>query len=156
MKLDANQEISHTMAHYLLAIHKLKETRGFARVTDIAKYLKITKGSVSTALKGLRERGLAQEEEDCKFLKLTAKGREEVLRILSTRILIFHFLRDIIGVSEKNAARESCLTEHILGKETCEKILQYIKKISNSEKKKDLSAWPNANINLSNLEISIQ
>ena len=44
-----DHELSHSMAHYLLTIHKLKESKGYARVTDIAKDLGLTKGSVSTA-----------------------------------------------------------------------------------------------------------
>ena len=32
-------ELTHSMAHYLLTIHKLREEKGYARVTDIAKEL---------------------------------------------------------------------------------------------------------------------
>ncbi len=39
MKDPTDNELSHSMVHYLLTIHKLKENRGFARVTDIAKDL---------------------------------------------------------------------------------------------------------------------
>ena len=37
------KDLSHSMTHYLLTIHKLKEQRGFARVTDIARELGLTK-----------------------------------------------------------------------------------------------------------------
>lgn len=66
------------MVHYLLTIHKLKENRGFARVTDIAKDLDLTKGSVSTMLNNLKKKGLIQEEDECKFVVLTELGHEEV------------------------------------------------------------------------------
>lgn len=94
------QSLSHSMVHYLLTIHKLKEARGFARVTDIAKELELTKGSVSTALNGLKKKELVTEEEDCKFLLLTEKGHDEVHRILSSRTLLYYFLKDFVGVSE--------------------------------------------------------
>ncbi len=97
-------ELSHSMAHYLLTIHKLKEGRGFARVTDIAKDLKLTKGSVSTALNNLKKKGFVTEEEDCKFLILTEKGHDEVHRILSSRTLLFYFLKDFVGVSDDCSA----------------------------------------------------
>ncbi len=42
----SDNELTHSMAHYLLTIHKLKEEKGYARVTDIAKELGLTKGSV--------------------------------------------------------------------------------------------------------------
>ena len=49
-------ELSHSMTHYLLTIHKLKEDRGFARVTDIARELNLTKGSVSNCYQQLEEK----------------------------------------------------------------------------------------------------
>ena len=49
-------DLSHSMTHYLLTIHKLKEDRGFARVTDIARELNLTKGSVSTAINNLKKK----------------------------------------------------------------------------------------------------
>jgi|SRR5690606_22999490 len=123
-------ELSHSMVHYLLTIHKLKESRGFARVTDIAKDLNLTKGSVSTALNNLKKRGLVQEEEDCKFLVLTDIGHKEVHRILSARTLLFYFLKDFIGVSEDVAEKDSCLMEHLMSSETSEKFFEFMKKLS--------------------------
>ena len=66
-------ELSHSAAHHLLSIHELRRQSGYARVSDIAKHLSITKGSVSTAMKLLKERGYVQEDHN-KFLELTEKG----------------------------------------------------------------------------------
>lgn len=126
----AVEDLSHSMVHYLLAIHKLKENRGFARVTDIAKELNLTKGSVSTALNNLKKRGLVEEEEECKFVILTELGHDEVHKILSSRTLLFYFLRDFVGVSEESAQRDSCLMEHLLGQETVEKFFQFMKDLT--------------------------
>ncbi|OUR93464.1 hypothetical protein A9Q84_18495 [Halobacteriovorax marinus] len=123
-------ELSHSMAHYLLTIHKLKEGRGFARVTDIAKDLNLTKGSVSTALNNLKKKGLVTEEEDCKFLVLTEKGHDEVHRILSSRTLLFYFLKDFVGVSEETADRDSCLMEHLMSSETSYKFFDFMKNLA--------------------------
>ena len=46
-------EISHSAAHYLLAIDELHEDMGYARSIDIARELDITAGSCSTGLKSL-------------------------------------------------------------------------------------------------------
>lgn len=123
-------ELSHSMVHYLLTIHKLKEGRGFARVTDIAKELGLTKGSVSTAINNLKKRGLVEEEEDCKFLILTALGHDEVHRILSSRTLLFYFLKDFVGVSEQVAERDSCLMEHLMSPETNDKFFKFMKDLA--------------------------
>jgi DtxR family Mn-dependent transcriptional regulator len=123
-------DLSHSMVHYLLTIHKLKEGKGYARVTDIAKELKLTKGSVSTAVNNLKKRDLVTEEEDSKFLLLTDSGHDEVHRILSSRTLLFYFLRDFVGVSEDTAENDSCQMELLLvlarslkGKESYQSLL---------------------------------
>ena len=70
-------ELSHSAAHHLMAIHQLRKEHGYARVSDIAKHLSITKGSVSTAMKHLKERGYVQEDPN-RFLELTERGLEVV------------------------------------------------------------------------------
>ncbi len=122
--------LSHSMVHYLLTIHKLKEVRGFARVTDIAKDLKLTKGSVSTAINNLKKRALVSEEEDCKFLVLTEEGHSVVHKILSSRLLLYHFLKDVLNVSDSVAKHDACLMEHLISSETCEKFFLFMKKSS--------------------------
>ena len=123
-------ELSHSMVHYLLTIHKLKESRGFARVTDIAKDLGLTKGSVSTAVNNLKKKNLVEEEEDCKFLVLTSEGHSEVHRILSARTLLYYFLKDFVGVSEQTAENDSCLMEHLMSSETSEKFFHFMKDLA--------------------------
>lgn len=117
------------MVHYLLTIHKLKEEKGYARVTDIARDLNLTKGSVSTALNNLKKRELVEEEQDSKFLLLTDTGHTEVHRILSSRTLLFYFLRDFVGVSEETAEKDSCLMEHLMSRETSERFFDFMKKL---------------------------
>ena len=51
--------ITHSAAHHLLAVMDLRKDRGYARVTDVAKYLNITTGSASTNLKNLKQKGHA-------------------------------------------------------------------------------------------------
>ena len=123
-----SQELSHSMVHYLLTIHKLKETKGYARVTDIAKELGLTKGSVSTSLNNLKSKSLIEEEEGSKFVILSPKGHEEVHQILTSRSLLFYFSKDFVGVSKDVALRDACLMEHLLSKEAREKFFNYIKK----------------------------
>jgi DtxR family Mn-dependent transcriptional regulator len=125
-----DSELSHSMVHYLLTIHKLKEQRGYARVTDIAIELKLTKGSVSTALNNLKKKGLVEEEENSKFLLLTGAGHDEVHNILSARTLIFYFLKDFIGVSKEIAEKDSCAMEHLMSKETSEKFFTFMKDLA--------------------------
>lgn len=128
-----DHDLSHSMAHYLLTIHKLKEFKGYARVTDIAKDLGLTKGSVSTALNNLKKRGLVAEEEDSKFLSLSNAGHDVVHNILTTRTLLFYFLKDFLKVSDENAHQDSCLMEHLMCDETREKLFEFMQSLSSKD-----------------------
>lgn len=129
-----DNDLTHSMVHYLLAIHKLKESKGYARVTDIAHEMGLTKGSVSTALTNLKKRDLVTEDES-KFLSLSSSGHEAVHGILSSRTLLFYFLKDIIGVNEEVAHKDSCLMEHLMSTETREKFFNFMKTICSEELK---------------------
>jgi Mn-dependent DtxR family transcriptional regulator len=127
-----DNDLTHSMVHYLLAIHKLKETKGYARVTDIANEMGLTKGSVSTALSNLRKRELVLEDES-KFLSLSQTGHHAVHDILSSRTLLFYFLKDIVGVSEDTAHKDSCLMEHLMSEETRNLFFGFMKDLINGE-----------------------
>ena len=66
--------LTHSAAHYLMTIRDLLESQGYARVTDIAKRLNITRGSCSISLKPLKKRGLVVEDPN-KFLTLSEEGK---------------------------------------------------------------------------------
>lgn len=125
-----NPEMSHSMVHYLLTIHKLKESLGYARNTDIAKELNLTKGSVSIAINNLKKKGFVVEEDNSKFLKLTAKAHSEVHQILTSRTLLFYFLKDFVGVDPSTAENEACQMEHLMSEETSLKFFKFMKKLA--------------------------
>lgn len=129
-KDSVENELSHSMVHYLLTIHKLKENRGFARVTDIAKDLELTKGSVSTMLNNLKKKGFIKEEDECKFVVLTEDGHNEVHKILSSRTLIYYFLKDFVGVDEATAENDSCQMEHLMSEKTNQKFFEFMKNLA--------------------------
>jgi DtxR family Mn-dependent transcriptional regulator len=89
----------------------------------------LTKGSVSIALGNLKKRDLVIEDES-KFLSLSQLGHDEVHSILTSRTLLFYFLKDILGVESDTAHKDSCLMEHLLSPETREKFFSFMKAAS--------------------------
>lgn len=130
----SDSDLTHSMAHYLLTIHKLKEEKGYARVTDIAKEMGLTKGSVSTALNNLKKKELVTED-DSKFLSLSELGHTEVHSILTSRTLLYYFLKDVLKVDDEIAHKDSCLMEHLLSEETREKFFQFMKIVTKTPDK---------------------
>ena len=126
--------LSHSMAHYLLTIHKLKENLGYARVTDIAKEMKLSKATVSRGLINLLKKELVIENN--KFYSLSENGHEKVHNILSSRTLLYYFLKDILNVEDETAHKDSCLIEHLISHETREKFFNFMKDFYNSKDNK--------------------
>ena len=117
-------DITHSAAHHLLAILELREKRGYARVTDVAKDLQITTGSASINLKALKAKNLIVEDEN-KFLSLSPQG-EAIARAVHMRKNILHeFLVKILNVSPEQAEIDSCKTEHLISAETSQKLQEF-------------------------------
>lgn len=118
--------ITHSAAHYLMTIHHLLADNGYARVTDIAKRLNITRGSCSISLKPLKRRGLVVEDEN-RFLRLSESGKRIAEMVeLNDELLEFLF-RDILGVSEEQAEIDACKIEHLLSIETSMALANFVK-----------------------------
>ena len=119
-------DITHSAAHHLLAILNLKEQRGYARVTDVAKELNITTGSASTNLKGLKAKGLIVEDDN-RFLTLSSTGESLARAVVARKKIFQHFLVDILKVSPEQAEIDACKTEHLLSAETARKLDKFLK-----------------------------
>lgn len=117
-------EITHSAAHHLLAIQELTSKRGYSRVTDVAKFLEITTGSASTNLKSLKQKGLVNEDDN-RFLRLSAEGMKLAEAILSRRQILEEFFREVLGVSDMIAEIDACKTEHLLSMETTAKMARF-------------------------------
>jgi DtxR family transcriptional regulator, Mn-dependent transcriptional regulator len=113
--------ITHSAAHHLTAILELREKRGYARVTDVAKHLNITTGSASTNLKGLEGKGLLAKDENG-FLALSKEG-EAIARAVNDRKRILEkFYIEVLHVTPEQAEIDSCKTEHLISTETALKL----------------------------------
>ncbi len=121
----ASNEVTHSVAHYLTAMHRLHRERGYARVSDLAKELEVTKGSVSVQVKHLKEKGLVVEDEN-RFLRLTESGGAIAREVIHNRQLLIRFLIEVLGVKEDLAEIDACKIEHLLSKETCDQLLAMV------------------------------
>jgi Mn-dependent DtxR family transcriptional regulator len=119
-------ELSHSAAHHLMAIHELRTEHGYARVSDIAKHLRITKGSVSTAMKHLKERGYVQEDPN-RFLELTEQGLKVVQETEATRLVVQRFLSDALGMDEDDAMIDACKVEHLISTEARARLVLFLR-----------------------------
>lgn len=108
--------IRESAEDYLEQILILLETKGYARSTDIAEGLEVTKPSVSVAMKRLRENGFIHMEKRGR-ISLTDKGFVIARRIYDRHKTLTRFLVSL-GVDEQTARRDACKMEHDLSEDS--------------------------------------
>ncbi len=125
--------LTHSAAHYLMTIHELLASQGYARVTDIAKRLNITRGSCSISLKPLKKRGLVVEDAN-KFLNLSEEGRRLAEVVERNDELLEIFFREVLGMDREQAEVDACKIEHLLSLEASVRLCQFIETIRSGQK----------------------
>ncbi len=125
-------QITHSAAHYLMTINTLLAEHGYARVTDIAKHLNITRGSCSISLRPLKRRGLVLEDEN-KFLQLSDEGKRLAELVERNDELLVTFFRDVLDVDPDQAEIDACKIEHLLSIQTSVKLASFLE-LMKSEK----------------------
>ena len=109
---------------YLEQILVLLEEKGYARSTDIAESLGVTKPSVSVAMKKLRENGYIRMSTD-NLISLTDKGYAIARKIYDRHQALTKYLVQL-GVPEEIAREDACKVEHDLSEESFEAICRQI------------------------------
>jgi Mn-dependent DtxR family transcriptional regulator len=105
---------------YLERIHELIESKGYARVSDIATALRLTRPSVSLMVQRLSKLGFVSYEK-YRGLTLTSKGRDIAIRIQSRHVILTEFFT-LLGLERHVVARDVEGIEHHLSPESLEKL----------------------------------
>lgn len=124
-EFEAN-ELTHSAAHHLLAIHEVGAAYGgWARVSDIARRLNITRGSVSINLRTLKKRGWVQTDEH-RLVRLSPKGLRVVRSVMARRVIVKTFLGQVLAVPEAQAEIDSCKIEHLISQSTGQRLVHFL------------------------------
>lgn len=118
--------VTHSAAHYLMTIRHLLDDNGYARVTDIARRLNITRGSCSISLKPLKKRGLVVEDEN-RFLRLSEEGMRIAEMVELNDELLETLFSDVLGVDQDQSEIDACKIEHLLSIETSIALASFIR-----------------------------
>ena len=116
--------ITATIEDYLESILFISEDKGFAQVTEIANFLKVSKASVTEMVSKLKKHKLVQYEK-YGTITLTEEGNE-IAEKVKNRHEIWKTFLTLIGVESEIANIDCCLLEHNLSKETVENLERFI------------------------------
>lgn len=121
-------DLSESMENYLETILDLEKTNKVARAKDIADQLELQRGTVSGALKALKEKGLINYSP-YSFITLTSEGREIAELIHRRHQTLYDFLNNVLQIEPEKADKTACRMEHAIDEETLERLVAFIEYI---------------------------
>jgi len=130
-EFEAN-DLTHSAAHHLVAIYEVGLAYGgWARVSDVARQLNITRGSVSINLRALKKRGWLETDQH-RLVKLTEEGLAVARSVMAKRVILKTFLSDVLGVSDEQAEIDSCKIEHLISDSTGQRLTQFLRFVTSA------------------------
>ena len=120
----ASQGLSATLEDYLEAISRLVAQDGVARVRDIAAEMSVHKSTVTSALKGLAEKGLVNYSP-YEVITFTSKGKKAAAEVTRRHEIIQRFLADVLSVGEDVAEANACRMEHVVDGEVLDRLAMF-------------------------------
>ena len=112
--------LSSAMEDYLEAVFMLQKRKGYVRCVDVADQLGVKKPSVSRAVKELSKSGHIMKTANG-TLSLTEQGLQLAEQIYEKHRFFTKQLIDA-GVDPKTAESDACRIEHVISKETFERL----------------------------------
>ncbi|MBQ8181318.1 MAG: metal-dependent transcriptional regulator [Ruminococcus sp.] len=111
---------------YLSAIKELSETTDSLRCVHIARYLGVSRPSVSKMLRCLANSGLVYEDY-CNSVVLTPEGRAAVGEIFSSYGEIYTFFHSFLKLPHEEAHEQALRFISEFPKDTCERLRKIVK-----------------------------
>ena len=121
-----NNPLSHSMAHYLMAIDSLRNELGYARSTDVAEMLEVSRGAASMALQQLKKRGWVAEDPN-RMLLLTDEGKRIANLVENNFVILSKFFENVLHIDKAVASGDACKMEHLMSIETGQRLLQLVR-----------------------------
>lgn len=132
MAAEVAEKLSASLEDYLEAIYNLAEGQEVARSKDIAEATKVSRASVTGALKTLSEKGLVHYKP-YGYATLTEKGEQIARRVVRRHEILARFFEDVLGADSLRAQTVACRAEHTLGPEITARMMAFIEFVSQTQ-----------------------
>ena len=121
-------KLTPALEDYLETLWEILQHKKVAQISEVAERRSVNVTSVTPAMKRLKKMGLVDYVARA-YVDLTPAGIDVARRIKSRHDLIKRFLFEILGVSEKNAAKDACEAEHMFSDETIDRLVRFFEYI---------------------------
>lgn len=108
-----------------MAIDSLREEFGYARVTDVAVKLEVSRGAASMSIAHLKKRGWVTEDPN-RFLLLAEEGHAMAKIVEQNFRILSKFFTEILGSPKEIALSDACKMEHLISPETSQRLEKLI------------------------------
>ena len=125
-------ELTHSAAHYLMAVDSLREDQGYARVTDVADMLEVSRGAASMAIAHLKKRGWIRKDPNS-FLLLSDEGLAMANLVEHNFRILSKFFAEVLGAPKDIANADACKMEHLMSLETGRRLVWLLRYILSDE-----------------------
>lgn len=125
-----------TIEDYVEVIYSLQNEKGRVKTNDIALALDISPASVTEIFQKLSDEGYIHYEKYI-GVNLTKKGKQIAVETLKRHDTLKKFLM-ILGITENIANEDACRIEHVVNKETMNRLTKFVDFVSNLN---DVPGW---------------
>ena len=119
-----------SMEDYLEAVAMLGDEGRVVRVKQISQTLGVKMPSVISALKKLSREGLVKHER-YGYVELTAEGSSAAADVIRRHQVLCRFLTELLGIDSQIADEDACRVEHVLSRESLERLAKFTEFVSN-------------------------
>lgn len=123
--------VTTRIEQYIEVIHEIVKKKGYARVKDVSKSLGVGFSAVSEMFGKLSEMGYINYEKHG-GVTLTKKGEKLAIK-LSKRHKVLKDFFIILGIDEKIADEDACEIEHVVRKETMDRLTKFVEFVKSHE-----------------------
>jgi len=120
-------ELTQALEMYVKTIYELESEFGAAAPSDIAERLQVKAPSVTSALQKLDSLGMAKYHR-YQHVILTRKGKDIAEMLDRRHRTLLDFLL-LMGVDEETALSDACEIEHVVHRQTIEKLASFLDNI---------------------------
>ena len=125
-----------TIEDYVEEIYNLQNEKGRVKTNDIALALDITPASVTEIFQKLSNEGYIHYKK-YNGVNLTKKGELIAVETLKRHDTLKKFLM-ILGITEETANEDACRIEHVVNKETMNRLKKFVDFVTNLN---DVTDW---------------
>lgn len=119
------EKLSASLEDYLEIICNYSNNNKQVRAVDISKELKISRASVTEALKKLATKGYINYGR-YDAISLTSAGKNIANCVISKHNILQSFFEKFLELDADEASRNACKIEHVITEKAFQKISQYV------------------------------